>query len=385
MVERRSPKPDVGVRFPPPLPTKEAAERLFFWYSAGMKSKLEELAHSAVSHKITPGGVIGIVYASGERLIVPFGKYTYEDDAKIVHEKSIYDVASVTKSIPTSSLALQLIDQGQIKLTDKLIDYVPEFANNYRELVTIKHLLTYSLAGYGLGQYKNLSADEIKQAILTRDFDQAPGIVFKYTNIPAYLLGLVIEKVTHKPLDVLAHDSLFAPLNMALTSFDPTTFDQSEIVSTEVDEWRGKVRGVVHDESAYAFYKCGVMVGHAGVFSTASDLLNFLEMLLKDGEYNGTRFFSPSIIHEMETNQLSDIGESCGLGWELNQPRYMGRYCTEHTFGKTGFTGTLVICDRTKKVAYVILTNRIYPKRPADSSAINAFRAAIGEIILGSN
>ena len=84
----------------------------------------------------------------------------------------------------------------------------------------------------------------------------------------------------------------------------------------------------------------------------------------------------------MMTNQIAELGDYTGLGWELHQPRYMGDFCSPNTFGKTGFTGTLAICDIEKEVAYVILTNRIYPKRPADSTAINAFRKAVGEIVL---
>jgi CubicO group peptidase (beta-lactamase class C family) len=124
-------------------------------------------------------------------------------------------------------------------------------------------------------------------------------------------------------------------------------------------------------------------MGHAGLFSTAPDILNFLEMLLNDGIYSDKRFFSSEIINKMRTNQIPELGDFTGLGWELNQPRYMGEHCSPSTFGKTGFTGTLCVCDIEKEIAYVILTNRSFPKRTSDSTAINAFRNAIGEIVLG--
>ena len=169
---------------------------------------------------------------------------------------------------------------------------------------------------------------------------------------------------------------------MSKSTFYPEKFLLNEIVPTENDDWRGLTHGIVHDESAYIYKKEGEIVGHAGLFSTAPDILNFLEMLLQKGTFQGKKYFSENIVKAMGTNQTAELNEFTGLGWELNQPRYMGDYCTPHTFGKTGFTGTLCICDVRKGTAYVILSNRIHPKRPTDSTAINEFRKAIGEIIL---
>ena len=139
-----------------------------------------------------------------------------------------------------------------------------------------------------------------------------------------------------------------------------------------------------HDESAYVFAKENRAIGHAGLSSTAPDLLNFLEMLLREGELHGRRFFSNQILQDMRTNQISELGSFTGLGWELNQPRFMGKYCTEHTFGKKGFTGASVVCDIERGVAFVLLSNRTYPKRPANDTAINAFRSDIADVMLES-
>ncbi len=338
----------------------------------------------AIAEKIFPGCVVGIVTVSGEREVLPFGSFTYESDAPHVTPLTIYDVASITKSIPTASLALSLIDKGKLKITDKLIDYVPEFRNSDRENVLINHLLTYTLDGYGLASLKPKSTKELFETLLTHDFEKRPGTIFKYTNIPAALLGLVVEKVYGDTLHNLAEKNFFKPLNMGRTTFFPEHFSLSDIAPTEIDSWRGLVRGVVHDESAYICKQDEKIVGHAGLFSTAPDILNFLEMLLHGGELAGKRFFSESIISQIETNQIPELGDFAGLGWELNQPRYMGKYCGQKTFGKTGFTGTLCVVDREKGVAYVILSNRTFPKRPPDSSAINQFRADIGDIIFSS-
>lgn len=347
-----------------------------------MKEAITARINQAIKDKVFPGCVVGIVKKDGERQIFPFGNFTYDSDSPEVKEDTIYDIASITKSIPVASLALMLIDQGRLKISDKLIDYIPEFSNSDREIVLIKHLLTYTLDGYGLASLKQKTMKELFETLLTHDFEKRPGTVFKYTNIPAALLGMVVERITGSTLDKLADEYFFGPLKMERTTFFPENFSLEEIVPTEIDDWRGLVHGVVHDESAYIAKKEGKIVGHAGVFSTAGDILNFLEMLLNEGKFKGGEYFSKQIIDLMGSNQISELNNFTGLGWELNQPRFMGRNCSEHTFGKTGFTGTLCVCDVEKGIAYVILSNRIYPKRPVDSSAINSVRADLGEIIL---
>jgi len=127
-----------------------------------------------------------------------------------------------------------------------------------------------------------------------------------------------------------------------------------------------------------------MIVGPAGVFSTASDTLNFLEMLLNNGEINGRKYFSPEIIEQIQTNQLADIKQCVGLGWELNQPRYMGRYCSAKTFGKTGFTGCVCVCDVDREVGFAILSNYTYPTRKPDAVLINKFRSDIADIVFES-
>jgi len=346
------------------------------------KNEITKEAKLAIENRVFPGCVVGIVNKNGERQIFPFGNFTYDQSSQLVREDTIYDTASLTKSIPTGSLALQLIDGGKLKLTDKLIDYIPEFNNSDRETVLIKYLLTYTIDGYGLASLKEKSAEGLYETLLTHDFEKRPGTVFKYTNIPAVLLGFVVEKIMGNTLDNLAIERFFKPLKMERSTFYPENFPIEEIVPTERDQWRGLVHGIVHDESAYICKKDGKIVGHAGLFSTVPDLLNFLEMLLHKGIFQGKKYFSEKLVEQMETNQIHELNNFNGLGWELNQPRYMGDYCTSHTFGKTGFTGTLVVCDIKKGVAYVILSNRIFPKRPLDSTAINSFRKAIGEIIL---
>ncbi len=341
---------------------------------------IRERASRALEQKVFPGCVIGIVYTGGERFIMPFGTLTFENDAGRVREDTIYDLASVTKSIPTTSLALHYLESGQLKLTDKLIKYVPEFKNSDRSAVKIKHLLTYTLGGYPLSQYKDKTPQELYEILMTRDFDVRPGTGFSYSNLPAFLLGLVVERVGGRTLDKLAYELFFNPLHMIHTSFFPQYFLSDDIAPTEVDDERGEVRGMVHDESAYVFtVKGGKAVGHAGLFSTAPDLLNFLEMLLHEGDFRGHQYFLPDTIDQMSSNQIPELNASTGLGWQTGE---WGRHSGLHTFGKTGFTGTCVVCDVEKGAAFTILSNRTYPKRPLNNEAIKAFRDDIADIVL---
>ncbi len=357
-----------------------------------LKHEIVQLANEAITGHTFPGCVVGVVWRSGERLVIPCGRHTYESDSQAATADTIYDTASITKSIPTNCLALQLIDEGRLSIDDQLITYLPDFANSDRERVRIKHLLTYTLDGYGFTSaaaaktgksLPELTGTDLKDVLLTHDFASPPGTIFKYTNIPTALLGLVIERLTGVTLDTLAQERFFTPLDMMRTTFHPEQFAKEDIVPTEHDDWRDLVHGVVHDESAHIFKQAGQVVGHAGLFSTAPDLLTFLEVLLHEGTFGGRQYFSRDAITLMQTNQIPELRDHTALGWELYQPRYMGDHATTHTFGKTGFTGTLVVCDIAKGVAYVILSNRTYPTRPADSTAINAFRKQIGEIILG--
>jgi CubicO group peptidase (beta-lactamase class C family) len=348
--------------------------------------RAQERSLKAIADNIFPGVVIGIVYASGQRILMPFGKLTYDENASAVREDTIYDIASVTKSIPTASLALHFLDEGKLKLTDKLSTFVPEFRNSDRDLVTIKHLLTYTVGGYPLSAYKMKTPQELYETIMTRDFSVKPGTGFLYANVPAFLLGLVVEKIGGHTLDNLALELFFKPLHMERTSFFTRQFNSDDIAPTEIDSWRGLVCGSVHDESAYVFTeKGGKAVGHAGLFSTAPDLLNFLEMFLNEGDYHGHHYFSSEIIRALATNQISELNATTGLGWQLaeaGKEGFMGRFAGRHTFGKTGFTGASVVCDIERGVAFTILSNCIYPKRPKSGDGIRAFRNDIAEIIL---
>lgn len=351
-----------------------------------MEKLIAKRINKAIKEKVFPGCVVGIVRRSGERTVLPFGRFTYEPDAKPIKADTIYDVASITKSIPTSSLLLVLIDKKKISLEDELSGYIPEFGNfKNKKSVSVKHLLTYTLDldVPSMASLKDKAPDEIMETIIRAPLKNAPGSKTIYANSTALLIGLLADRVSGKTLDAFAEEYFFGSLGMKRTTFHPERFSRQEIAPTEFDEWRGRlIHGETHDESTYALQQKYIS-GIAGLFSTASDLLNFLVMLLNGGEKDGRKYFSAEMISKMFVCRTEQNGAKWGLGWALNHPHYMGRLCGESTFGKTGFTGCMVMGDLEKEVGIVLLSNAIHPKRPKNFKKINEVRRDIANIVFG--
>ncbi len=322
-----------------------------------MLELIERHAEQAIEKKVFPGCVIGIL-KNGERSIMPFGHVRYErGDA--VSAETVYDLASVTKSIPVASLALELMGEGRFSLAHTVKMFVPELQNHYG--TTIEDLLLYRVRGPRLSELAaRLSTyEEIRTHILEHGFDGPPG-ESAYSNLPAYILGLVIERVAGESIASLAHKNFFDPLGMSATTFFPAA---SDCAPTEIDP-AGEVCGLPHDESARSFAKGRRSVGHAGLFSSAGDLVTFFDALFS-GAF-------PAVLE----------GAVRELGWQINEPHWVGGH--SGLFGKTGFTGTSVLADPERKIALVILSNRTFPHRAATMDAINRFRADIAEAVFGS-
>ncbi|MCR4325224.1 MAG: beta-lactamase family protein [Patescibacteria group bacterium] len=320
-----------------------------------MHEEISARVENAIRERVFPGVVVGIVRNGGEREMLPFGRFTYEAGSPEVRVDTTYDVASVTKSISTASLALQMISERKLRLDEKVAEYLPELQNDYG--ATITDLLTYRVHGSQLSKLRLRTFEEIRTHVFEKGFDGPPAESV-YTNLPAFLLGLVIERVEKSSLPALAHERLFGPLAMTQTTFFPSP---SDCAPTEIDE-RGEVCGLPHDESAYVFARASRAAGHAGLFSTAPDLLNFIGALLE--------------------GKLRDVvkGAMHGRGWQI-KGEFLGAH-PDGRFGKTGFTGTSVVCDMQKGIGLVILSNRTFPKRPPDMTSINAFRRDIADIVL---
>ena len=303
-----------------------------------------------------------MIRANGQRTIVPVGTI---DGSVPAQENTIYDVASITKSIPTASLALTFIAEGKLSPEDLVRDRIPELQNDYD--ATVEDLLRYRVSGPRMSQLKFQTFEEVRAYVFEKGFDAPPSDTKAFTNLPAFLLGLIVERGGEEILPALAERYFFDPLKMTDTTFFP--HDLERVAPTEIIGGQ-EIRGIVHDESARVFALQRRAVGHAGLFSTAPDLLNFLQTLL----------FPAHVGHGVSHMGAIVAGAQKGLGWQMNE-EWMGERRSERTFGKTGFTGTSIICDIERGIGLVILSNRTYPHRAADNSAINAFRKDIADIV----
>lgn len=350
-----------------------------------MRTKeIEGRVERAISERVFPGCVVGVVSSDGDFNVSAFGSQTYEPDAHRVREDTIYDVASVTKSIPTATLALMLLQEQKLYLDELVHTYLPEFRNRQSNETTLRHLLTYTVdrSGLALLAKSGITAEALIDNVLTTDFRTPPGTHFAYSNTPSLLLGLVIERVMDASLSRLADERLFGPLGMMRTTFDASSFPLLDIAPTEHDAWRGSVHGVVHDESAYLLHKSGKTAGNAGLFSTVPDLLVYMAMLLMGGRYRGRTYLGGEMMRSVEENQLRFLGARTALGFELAQPHFMGTHCGARAFGKTGFTGCSFWCDRERGMGLVLLSNQTYPNRRAGRAAIDQVRSDLADIVL---
>ncbi len=318
--------------------------------------KLDARVRQAIEEKVFPGCVIGVL-RNGTKEIYPFGATVYDRNSPVT-ENTVYDLASVTKSIPLASLAAIFVAEGKIALTDTVKTYVPELQNDYD--ATIEDLLRYRVRGVQMSSLQFNTFEEIRTHALEQGFTTSPGERV-YTNYPAFVLGIVLERIGNESLAALADRHLFEPLGMTETTFFPAAdrCTPTEIVDGET------VQGIPHDESARVFAGARRSVGHAGLFSTAGDLLKYAAHLIENPRH--------PIVQAAEA----------GLGWSAGDEIFMGSHTSERTFGKTGFTGTSIVIDIERRIALVILSNRTYPQRPADDSTIFAFRRDIADIFFG--
>lgn len=337
---------------------------------------LNDLFEKAIAEKVFSKAVVGFVSPEGS-----------EVRAYNTPEDSLFDIASVTKVCPTSTLALKRILEGRLDLDDRVLDFIPELRTNYREHILVRHLLTHSLDyRMPMSSLKDLPPEKILDSLFSYHFNRFPGTVFNYGNPASILLGIVLMRISGKSLSEMAEEELFIPLGMSHSGWDPLKrFSKEEIVATEEDAWRGRIiQGEIHDESAFKLRRF-FPVGSAGMFSTVPDLLKFVQMILGNGMFNGQRILPEGILKLVSTNALEGRvrGACTALGFELDAEKFMGKVHRPRMFGKTGFTGSSIVADAESKRAVVLLSNFTYPHRESSAERINDFRSKLSELTFG--
>ncbi len=268
---------------------------------------------------------------------------------------ALHDIASLTKLLVTNLLIALLLRDKLIDLNDYVIKYLPNFKYDN---VKIIHLLTHSSGIKPLFDKFNIKS---KDEFLTNiELEFTPGTSAHYIDNNFILLGFIVEKIYNKPIDILANELIFKPLEMRDTSYNPT--DTERCVPTEDTKDRGLVKGFVHDEKAY--FLNGV-AGHAGVFSTIDDLSHFLEMILHDGYYKGKQIIDKTYIDLWFTPLfISEDSIRRTVGWIYAKSSVLAQdICSDDTIIHTGFPGHEILIDRANDFAFVMLSNRIHPTR----------------------
>jgi uncharacterized protein YbbC (DUF1343 family)/CubicO group peptidase (beta-lactamase class C family) len=325
-------------------------------------ARLDEVIEQAIKERTIPGAVLIVGHngeivhrkAYGNRALIPSREPMTVD--------TIFDCASLTKVVATTTAVMMLVEEGKLRLGDRLSKYLPEFAGG-RSPITIEQLLTH---------YSGLRPDlDLEpawsgyQTGITMAFQEKPvanpGSRFIYSDINYILLGELVREVSGQPLDQFARERIFEPLGMADSGFHPDPSLMPRIAPTEQLADGTILRGVVHDPTTRFM---GGLAGHAGLFSTADDLSRFARMMLHGGMIDGRRLITPLSVVKMTTPQ-SPRGRPAqrGLGWDFDSPysSVRGDLFLIGSFGHTGFTGTSIWIDPFTKTYVVLLTNRVHP------------------------
>ncbi|MCH7722103.1 MAG: serine hydrolase [Bacteroidetes bacterium] len=327
-------------------------------------TKIDKVIQSAITDNAFPGAVV-LVSKEGKIIYEKaFGHLTYDDTSAVVTTNTIYDIASLTKVIVTTTAAMICYDRNLFDIDDTVSNYIPDFALNGKENVTIKNLLLHNsgLPSFKPFYKKYSSPDDVISDIYSTPLQYKPGTKTIYSDLGIITLAKVIERVTGKSLDDFSQEEIFKPLDMNSTYFNPPNSLKYKIAPTEYDDyWRNKlVWGEVHDETASML---NGVAGHAGLFSTAPDISHLLLMLLDEGNYSSKRIINTETI-QLFTKRYSQQSTRA-LGWDTksNTGSSAGDLFDSTSFGHLGFTGTSVWIDPTRDLFVVFLTNRVYPTR----------------------
>jgi serine-type D-Ala-D-Ala carboxypeptidase len=292
---------------------------------------------------------------------------------------TIFDIASLTKVVATTTAIMQLWDAGLLNIDDPVAKYWPEFVQNDKAPLTLRQLLTHT-SGLREGINPRARWSSYREALKAIAVDQPlhpPSTEFRYSDVNFIVLGEIASRVSGQHLDRYCTEKIFQPLNLRRTSFKPPKAWQAHIAPCNVID--GCLRwGKVQDPVAYRF---GGVAGHSGVFSTAGDLAIFAQMLLDGGESRGRRVLSREALAAM-TKPQGIAGSSIRrcLGWDIKSPysKEFNAFFPEGSFGHTGYTGTSIWIEPGSQTYLIILTNRLHP---AGKGHDKPLRAKIAKVV----
>ena len=375
---------------PTPAPNTPAADQANV--EARRLELIEPLVREAIQDKKLPGAVV--LVGRGDRIVYQkaFGNRSLVPSVEPMSLDTVFDLASLTKVVATTTSVMMLVEQGRVRLSDRVASYIPGFERYGKADITVRHLLTHvsglrpdvDLADTWQG-YETAIALAIEEVPAS-----LPGERFVYSDINFFLLGDIVRRVSGMPLDQFARQRIFEPLGMKDTMFTPPPAMAGRIAPTENCSPLGwpcqgpdmqMLRGVVHDPTAR---RMGGVAGHAGLFSTAADLAIFARMLLGGGAYQGTRILAPLTVQKMTTAATPDLERNVrGMGWDIDSSFSVnrGELLPLGSFGHTGFTGTSIWVDPATGLYVIFLSNRVHPDGKGD---VTPLRARVSTVVAAS-
>ena len=363
--------------------------------SSSQLALMDAVIEEGINQHKLPGAVVVVGRKGKVVWKKAYGAKTLEPAREPMSVDTIFDLASLTKVVATATSVMILIERGKVRLSDSVSVYIPELKGEGRDRITIEQLLTHR-SGYAPDfdlRDQWVGYDEAIKRLIKEPLRSPAGTRFVYSDINFIALGEVVRRVSGMPLDQFAQKNIFAPLGMRDTGFRPRADLKPRIAPTEkrrgqlsylgdsaanagsdADVW---LRGQVHDPTSY---RMNGVAGHAGLFSTASDLAIYCQMILNGGQYKGVRVLSPATIAEMTRPHLvNNTGGTRGLGWDINTSfsTNRGELFPLGSFGHTGFTGTSIWIDPASEMFLIFLSNRVHPDGKGDVGPLRGKVASI--------
>jgi CubicO group peptidase (beta-lactamase class C family) len=339
-----------------------------------------DVIQKGIEQRVFPAASIAVTNQGELVALKAFGRFTYELDAPAVSTATVFDLASVSKAVATTTMAMILYQRGLIDLDAPVVSIVPEFGGSdaRRGEVSVRMLLAHSsgLPAYEKLFLKTQNKDEMLAAAFSTPLTADPGARVGYSDIGFIILAVALERIADESLDRFCQREIFGPLGMAHTAYNPPASWKASIPPTADDRTfrRRIIQGEVQDENASVL---GGVAGHAGLFSTAEDLATFAHILLQGG--------SPLVRRETLTlftrRETAPVGTSRALGWDTpSSPSQSGKYFSARSYGHLGYTGTSLWIDPERQLSITLLTNRTWPD--CSNKAIKDVRPAFHDAVV---
>jgi CubicO group peptidase (beta-lactamase class C family) len=338
------------------------------------------ILEKAIAARAFPGCSLAVTFHGELVAHKALGRFTYDPASPEVTTASLFDLASLTKVLATTAMAMILYERGLLDLEAPVAAIVPEFANNdsRRREVTLRMLLAHSS---GLPAYEKLflraqAREDLLQAAFTTPLVAAPGARAEYSDIGFIILGVVLERLADESLDAFCQREIFGPLGMTHTTFNPAhTLKDSIPPTTDDRSFRHRIiQGEVQDENASVL---GGIAGHAGLFSNAEDLAIFAHAMLNGGH----PILRSATVELFSRRESAPEGTSRALGWDTpSAPSQSGKYFSSRSFGHLGYTGTSLWIDPDRQLSITLLTNRTWPD--CQNQAIKQVRPAFYDAVM---